>query len=85
MFSLDENYQTVKNAVLLRYNYTSEGNRQRFVKYNPTIKQTFMEYVANLKRLFKTCIKSTEVEQTYEKLSALLIMSRVMGTIDQRS
>lgn len=88
VLSLDEkvrsDYQTVKNEVLTRYNYTPEGNRQRFVNYNPTVKQTFMEYVANLQRLFKTSIQSKKIEQTYDKLSDLLIMSRVLDTIDPR-
>lgn len=47
-------YENVKNAVLTRYNYTSEGNRQRFMSYSPNKnKQTFMEYIANVQRLFK--------------------------------
>lgn len=55
-FSLDEksraDYQTVNDAVLGRY--IPDGNRQRFVNYNPSGKKKFMEYVANLQRLFTT-------------------------------
>lgn len=43
-----------------------------------------MEYVANLQRLFKTWIKSSYIEPTYDKLSDLVFISRVLDTIDPK-
>lgn len=86
VFSMEEtertSYKKIKQAVLIQY--TQEGNRQRFINYSPAKKQRFIEYVANLQRLFTSWMKSPDIDQSYASLSDLIIIDSILNTVDPK-
>ncbi|BFZ17096.1 hypothetical protein BsWGS_20136 [Bradybaena similaris] len=75
-------YERVKEALLLRFNYTTEGLRRRFGDYIPDKKQSFLEYSSNLQRLFNRWVKSSGIEESYTALRDLIITSKILDTVD---
>lgn len=78
-----KSYPKIRDAFHLGFNYTIEGLRQCFCESVPDKKQTFLEDSSHLQRLFDHWIKSSNIEQSYSSLWELIIIRKILDSVDK--
>ena len=73
-------YDRLKNALLERYNLTSDGYRKKFFSGSPEKDETFPAFVARLDSDFTKWIELSETEKTFERLYDLVMRHRVFDS-----
>ncbi|XP_072171558.1 uncharacterized protein [Diadema setosum] len=67
-------YDTVKEAVLLAYQLVPEAYRQKFRGYRRGSRQTYVEFQREKEIMFDRWVRSMKVDLTYENLREIVLM-----------
>ena len=71
-----DDYEAVKEAVLLAYELVPEAYRQKFRGYRRSSGQTYVEFQREKEILFDCWVRSLKVGLTYESLRELVMMEK---------
>ncbi|XP_053406560.1 uncharacterized protein LOC123546230 [Mercenaria mercenaria] len=67
------NYDSLKKAILRRYQLTEEGFRSKFRQSKPDQGESVFQFVSRIKRYFSRWTELAGIEKTYESLCDLMI------------
>ena len=75
------NYESLKTALLHRYNLNEEGYRKKFREGKPEEDENAEEFIYRLKRYFEKWVNLSDAERSYEGLRDLIIKEQVINTL----
>ena len=72
------NYQTLKNALLKRYNLTENGYRQKFRTCKAQMDESIDEFATRMKTYLEKWIELSDSEKTYEGIRDLILKEQIL-------
>ena len=72
------NYLALKNALLKRYNLTTEGYHEKFRKCKPETEECVDQFIFRIKTYLEKWVELSEVEATFEGVKKLMIKEQVI-------
>ena len=76
-------YNKLKQALLLRFQFTEEGFRRRFRESKSEDGETPLQYIVRLGMYLTRWIELTKTDQTYEGLFELIVKEQFLNVCDQ--
>ena len=74
-------YDSLKKALLLRYQCTEEGFRKKFRYEKPEKGESFKQFTVRLRGYLERWVELSESNKTYEELSDLLLREQVLNVV----
>ena len=82
--SEDAPYEDVRNALLERFNLTTDEYRKKFFSISPSTNETMIAYSQRLHVCFDKWISLSKIDKTFEALKDLLLTHLVLDTCNEK-
>ena len=79
--SVTDNYQNLKREILLGFNRTPESYRTDFRNLRVEVDETFVQFVAKLRRTLELWVDSSNIARTYDGLVNFMLVDQFLAAV----